>query len=125
MKKITRRQYEDIRLSLAGDFSSPCIPYDELPDCKCGDSEIDILTNSQPLVKIEINKSKRQRFYTDDKDISRIMSIFDEKGITITESQAQRLWELYSDSLCAGWLSLPADDEEVFVKVTPFFKVIK
>jgi len=34
MKKITKEQYEDIRQDLAGDFSSPCVNYEDLPDAK-------------------------------------------------------------------------------------------
>lgn len=32
MKKITKEQYEDIRQDLAGDFSTQCINYEDLPD---------------------------------------------------------------------------------------------
>ena len=32
MKAITKEQYEDIRQDLAGDFSTPCINYEDLPD---------------------------------------------------------------------------------------------
>lgn len=46
-------------------------------------------------------------------NIDRIVKIFADRGYEISHSDAFRAWEQYSDSMCAGWMSL-GEDEEVF-----------
>ena len=48
------------------------------------------------------------------KDAVRICSIVKkDMDIFITQSQAVKLWERYSESSCASWLGLPDDDDEL------------
>ena len=47
-------------------------------------------------------------------DVRRIVELFKSKGIIITPSEAEELWDDYSDSMCAGWLILPSNDNELF-----------
>lgn len=47
-------------------------------------------------------------------DIIRIKKIFEERGYYISLNIASDLWEEYSESLCAGWIYLPKNDDEVF-----------
>ena len=53
-------------------------------------------------------------------DVERISKILLEKGYWATTDQCEHLWEIYSDSLCAGWLGLPDDDELVFKSIKPW-----
>lgn len=55
-------------------------------------------------------------------DVVRIVDIFADRGYIITYNDAARAWEEYSDGLCAGWLVLPDDDEEVFETVFNHFE---
>ena len=47
-------------------------------------------------------------------DITRIKKILIEKGYNATLTVSEMLWDKYSDSMCAGWMNLPDEDEEVF-----------
>jgi hypothetical protein len=47
-------------------------------------------------------------------DVDRIISICKTKGYDIDYKTAEIAWEKYSDSMCAGWLMLGDDDEEIF-----------
>lgn len=47
-------------------------------------------------------------------DIARLKSVSQSHGYDVTEEQAIGLWQQYSDTVCAGWLYLPADDEELW-----------
>lgn len=42
-------------------------------------------------------------------------------GYDCSESDAHVLWRRYSDSMCAGWMNLPADDFEIVECVRPYF----
>jgi aspartokinase-like uncharacterized kinase len=53
-------------------------------------------------------------------DVARISKILLEKGYMATSDQCEYLWEIYSDSLCAGWLILPEDDEYVLNCIEPW-----
>lgn len=56
-------------------------------------------------------------------DIDRIVKIFAERDYEISPSDAVRAWELFSDSMCAGWMSL-GDDEEVFQDCFSYFEEV-
>lgn len=47
-------------------------------------------------------------------DVERIKRILLERGYRATCKQCEELWEAYSDSMCAGWMYLDEDDEDVF-----------
>ena len=60
--------------------------------------------------------------YAYKEDCKRIKKVFADKGYDITVDQAENLWSKYSDSMCAGWLFLPKDDEEIFLNVNAYWK---
>lgn len=47
-------------------------------------------------------------------DVARIVQVCESKGYFISPSDAQEAWEMFSSSMCAGWLILPADDKDIF-----------
>lgn len=47
-------------------------------------------------------------------DIIRIKQIMLNNGYEADLSDAAELWEDYSDSLAAGWINLPKDDDELW-----------
>lgn len=63
------------------------------------------------MKEIEIVSSHGQEYID---DIKRIKRILIEHGYNATLTLAEVLWEKYSESMCAGWMSLPDNDEEVF-----------
>jgi hypothetical protein len=50
-------------------------------------------------------------------DVGRIVQVFADKGHTISRADARAAWEKYSDSMCAGWLVLHEDDDDLFEEV--------
>lgn len=47
-------------------------------------------------------------------DCRRIKVILLNKGYDASLAECEILWEMYSDSMAAGWMSLPSGDDEVF-----------
>lgn len=47
-------------------------------------------------------------------DIQRMIKVCNDRGINILPKLAKKLWNRYSDNLCACWLYLPDSDEELF-----------
>lgn len=59
-------------------------------------------------------------------DIDRLVSIFVDKGLSITPMQACSLWKAHSENYAASWLDMDYDsDEKVFELVKPFFEIIE
>jgi hypothetical protein len=56
-------------------------------------------------------------------DIDRIVKIFADRGYEISHSDAVRAWEEFSDSMCAGWMSL-GNDDEVFQDTFYYFEEV-
>lgn len=56
------------------------------------------------------------------KDLKRIVKVFADRGYEISEQDALSAWELYSDSMCAGWLVLGTDDDFVFYNIRSYFE---
>jgi hypothetical protein len=56
-------------------------------------------------------------------DIDRIVKIFAERGYEISPSDAVSAWELFSYSMCAGWMSL-GEDDEVFCDCFHYFEEV-
>jgi hypothetical protein len=54
----------------------------------------------------------------DTHDVARIVQVFADRGCFISSEDASKAWEAESESVCAGWLFLPDDDEELFWCVT-------
>jgi hypothetical protein len=74
------------------------------------------------LKKLKFNSPYNHHFEYQD-DINRIVKIFADRGYEISSDDAVRAWEEYSDSLCAGWMSLGPDDE-VFQDTFCYFETI-
>jgi hypothetical protein len=53
-------------------------------------------------------------------DVRRIVEIGYRRGFEVADADAQDAWTDFSDSHCAGWLILPADDDEVWGLVRPY-----
>jgi hypothetical protein len=47
-------------------------------------------------------------------DVSRIRKVAKSKGYYLTTKQAEKVWQLYSNSMSAGWIRLPDDDQELW-----------
>ncbi len=59
------------------------------------------------------------------KDIKRIIKAFVDEDMIVTPEQANDMWELYSDSMCAGWMGLPESGDDLIVAVLrPYFQEI-
>ena len=50
-------------------------------------------------------------------DCERIQRILLDRGYNATLQQCDDLWSSYSDSMCAGWMRLNKEDEDVFNNV--------
>lgn len=57
-------------------------------------------------------------------DIDRIVKIFSDRGYEISHTDAVHAWEQFSDSMCAGWMSL-GDDDEVFSDAFYYFEEVE
>ena len=57
-------------------------------------------------------------------DIDRIVKVFADRDYDISHTDAIRAWEEYSDSMCAGWMSL-GNDDQVFNDAFHYFEEIK
>lgn len=54
------------------------------------------------------------------KDVERLVRILAAHGHQMTAAQAVELWEAYSETYFAGWLTLPDTDEDVARLILPF-----
>ena len=50
-------------------------------------------------------------------DVERIVRIAATRGYILSPADAQAAWEAYSESMAAGWLGLPEDDNELWWNV--------
>ena len=55
-------------------------------------------------------------------DLERIQRILKERDYNATYEQCEQLWSAYSESMAAGWMGLPEDDEEVFEHISFYIK---
>ena len=69
-------------------------------------------------------KERYNHHYEYTNDIDRIVKIFADRGYEISHTDAVHAWENYSDSMCAGWMSLGTDDE-VFTDCFGYFEEVK
>lgn len=60
--------------------------------------------------------------HLDSPDVDRIVSVLSNKGFGASRPEAVWLWEQFSESMCAGWLGLPEDDDELFASISEFFE---
>lgn len=76
------------------------------------------------MKKLQLNEQyNNDTFYAN--DIDRIVKIFADRGYEISASDAVRAWEMYSDSMAAGWMCLDPSDEDVFLNVFCYFKEVE
>jgi hypothetical protein len=48
------------------------------------------------------------------KDLVRIQSVLMNRNVFATILECENLWYDYSGDMCAGWMRLPCDDEELW-----------
>jgi hypothetical protein len=69
-------------------------------------------------------KEKYNHHFEYKNDIDRIVKIFADRGYDISHSDAVRAWEQFSESYCAGWMSL-GSDSEVFEDAFSYFEEVE
>jgi hypothetical protein len=55
-------------------------------------------------------------------DVERIVKIFANRDYEISQSDALLAWQQYSDSMCAGWLFLYEEDDDIFLQIFHYFE---
>jgi hypothetical protein len=74
------------------------------------------------LKKLKVKEQYNHHFeYTN--DIDRIIKIFAERGYEISATDAVKAWEMFSNDMAAGWMSLGVDDE-VFEDAFSYFEEV-
>jgi hypothetical protein len=54
-------------------------------------------------------------------DAKRIQQALAKNGFLATDDECRQLWQLFSDNMCAGWMTVPNDDGEILASVSPYF----
>jgi len=67
------------------------------------------------MIKLDEQSFTHDHIYKS--DCRRIQKAMIEEGALISLDEAYKLWEAYSDSMAAGWVGLPDDDEEISLRV--------
>jgi hypothetical protein len=74
------------------------------------------------LKKLTVKRQYNHHFeYTN--DIDRIVNIFADRGYEISATDAVKAWEMFSNDMAAGWMSLGVDDE-VFQDAFYYFEEV-
>jgi hypothetical protein len=74
------------------------------------------------LKNLKVKKTYNHHFeYTN--DIDRIVKIFADRGYEISATDAVKAWEMFSNDMAAGWMSL-GDDDEVFADAFSYFEEV-
>jgi hypothetical protein len=74
------------------------------------------------MKKLKVREKYNPHFeYTN--DIDRIVKIFAERGYEISATDAVHAWEMFSNDMAAGWMSL-GDDDEVFTDAFYYFEEV-
>jgi len=55
-------------------------------------------------------------------DCKRIQNILEKNGYRASLEDCEKLWDKYSDSMCAGWIILPDDDEDVYSNIRMYIE---
>lgn len=63
------------------------------------------------IVKINQEKYFEHRWID---DVRRIQKVLLDNNYSSDLKDCADLWNCYSDDMCAGWMGLPEDDEELF-----------
>lgn len=53
---------------------------------------------------------EKENYFEYLEDIEKIIKSYQKNGYYITREQAKRIWEEYSDSMCANWLCIDKKD---------------
>ena len=70
------------------------------------------------MKKLKLKLDETKIFYPD--DVDRIVSVCESKGYNIEPQLAQDVWQKHSDSMCAGWLGLDKEDDELFDNIMSY-----
>lgn len=62
-------------------------------------------------------------FYLD--DCKRIQRVLNEQGLDVSLEEAHYLWAQFSDSYCAGWLSIGEDDGYIWYGIKPLLEEVE
>lgn len=73
---------------------------------------------------------KRLRFVDPNKDpyranVRHIQRVAAKRGFDISYEDAKRAWETYSDSMAAGWLTLPESDDHLWLCIYCYFEEVE
>jgi hypothetical protein len=68
--------------------------------------------------KKEIGGDEKER----SADVTRIVNAFIIYGDVVSREDAKLAWEKYSDSMAAGWMGLPSEDNEIYHCVRSYFE---
>jgi len=66
-------------------------------------------------ITYELEKLDRPEYI---EDSIKIVKIAFEHGVLLQVSEAEKIWLDYSDSLAAGWINLPKDDNELWLIIS-------
>lgn len=73
------------------------------------------------LIRLRYRPDEDESIYRPD-DVRRISEILNARGYFADDIDIQKAWTDFSDNYCAGWLILPDDDEEVYIKVSEYLE---
>jgi len=57
--------------------------------------------------------------------IRRLERVMLAHGYYATSDQCEEMWEMCSEDMCASWLVMPENDEELFIEVKKYFEVVE
>jgi hypothetical protein len=56
-------------------------------------------------------------------DCKRIVEAFKGRDLYCTAEEAKMMWERFSSSMCAGWMHVPEDNNEILGTLSPYYEV--
>ena len=73
------------------------------------------------MKRIDISKLNPENTYYDS-DCEIIVNVAQANGWSINKSEAHSIWSEHSDSMAAGWLFLPDNDNELYRDIAPYLE---
>ena len=58
-------------------------------------------------------------------DIRRLQDVMLAHGYYASSEQCEELWEMVSEDMCASWLVMPENDDELFIEVKVYFETVE
>lgn len=58
-------------------------------------------------------------------DVDRIVEVCKNKGYEVSRNDVVLAWQAYSDSMCAGWLILHENDDDLFHTVKTYLQEVE